>query len=114
MAILAGQAEAVEILLEFGAEVNSVSGSQNITPLMTACSVGSEFVTTLIERGADPGMRDTRGMCARKPRKARQILNQVGWLPLHYLLLYLISKMKTDISKQANSDVTPAVGMFLF
>jgi hypothetical protein len=61
VAILAGNVEAFEILLSCGAEVNSISGSQKITPLMTACSVGSDFVIPLLERGADPGMRDARG-----------------------------------------------------
>lgn len=41
--------------------MNTVSGEQKITPLMTACSVGSELVISLIKRGADVGMRDARG-----------------------------------------------------
>ena len=61
VAILSGNADAVEIFLLCGANVNNASGAQKITPLMTACSVGSELAINLVKRGADPGTRDARG-----------------------------------------------------
>jgi ankyrin repeat protein len=59
-------AEAVELLLEAGSEVNAVDTSEGFTALMHAAAEGhASVVKVLLKHDADPAVRDTDGDTAR-------------------------------------------------
>ena len=54
--------EAVTLLLDAGAEVNVVDSIEHFTPLMMAAAEGQvEIVNALLEKGADPTLKDKDG-----------------------------------------------------
>lgn len=66
-AAVGGQLRMVQLLLERGADVNSINGVLGRTALMNAAEMGHVDVARyLLARGADPELRDANGQTARE------------------------------------------------
>jgi|GEM_PF-6046046 len=64
IAAMFGQENTIQMLLDYGADVNDMDGS-GVTPLMFAAQDGNrELVEFLISQGADKSMKDIKGQTA--------------------------------------------------
>src|SRR5581483_10574059 len=64
-AALGGNVEVINLLLDRGADVDAVDRESGATPLMEAASLArAAAVGTLLERGANPRLRDHAGKTA--------------------------------------------------
>jgi ankyrin repeat protein len=64
-AALGGSVDVINLLLDQGANINAADRESSATPLMLAASLGrASAVAALLKRGADPALKDARGLTA--------------------------------------------------
>lgn len=83
-AALGGSVDVISLLLDQGANINAVDRESGATPLMLAASLDrASVIAVLLKRGADPALKDVRGMTALDRAKKTEDPETIRLLEAH-------------------------------
>ncbi len=83
-AALGGSVDVINLLLDQGASLNAIDRESGATPLMLAASLNrASAVAVLLQRGADPTLKDRHGMTALQRAKEAEASETIKLLEAH-------------------------------